>query len=533
MAPKTTSIPPFQESSLASISEDVRVLRATYMTNRTKDIQYRLKQLRKLYWGLIDYTPLLEEALIKDIGKVPHEAALSDIGWAVNECMDFINHLEKWAKDEKVVNTPLTMSVVKPRIRSEPLGVVLVMGAFNFPVQLSITPMIGAIGAGNAVLLKPSENAPNTAMVLTKLIEEYLDTDCYRCVNGSLALTQEILNQKYDKICFTGSKKVGTIIAKKAAETLTPVLLELGGQNPAFISKNANLKLAARRLLWAKTHNAGQVCVSQNYALVDRTVVPQFIEELKKSYKDFMPQGARASPDYARINNKSSFDRLKKMLDSSGGKIVLGGSMDESDLFFEPTVVLVEDPNDILITEETFGPIWSIFPVDSVDQAIDLANKVDRTPLSLYTFGSDAENAKVLTSVTSGGATTNDGYTHSSVGQAPFGGVGSSGTGSYHGYYSFKAFSHQRAIAQVPAWVDAFLRVRYMPYSNSELKRFKGMTTAKPNFDRDGNVTKGLGYWIGFVFGLGGSSAKSAVLRWGLLITLAISLGLKRSSLGL
>lgn len=539
MAAKTSTgasistIPTFEATPLDVIASSVSTLRSTYNSSRTKDTQYRLQQLRKLYWGLVDYTPLLEEAIRKDFGKCKHETAISEIGWAKNECIDLINNLEKWTKDESIVNVPAAFWAMKHRIRHEPLGVILVIGAFNYPVQLAIVPALGAIAAGNAVLLKPSEGAPNTAMVLQRIFEEYLDPEAYFCVNGALPESQAILSQKYDKIVFTGSRSVGKIIAKKAAETLTPVLLELGGQNPAFVSKNADIKLAARRLLWAKCLNAGQVCLSQNYTLVERSVVGQFIGELHNSYRTFMPQGAKASPDYARINNKSNFNRLKGLLDNSRGKIVLGGSMDEADLFIEPTVVLVDDLEDSLIVDETFGPIWSVVPYDSLDQAISIANKVDPTPLSLFTFGSDAENQKVLRSVTSGGATVNDAYSHASVIQAPFGGVGQSGMGTYHGYYSIKAFSHQRTIAQVPGWMDKLLRVRYMPYQESDLQRFTRMSSNKPNFDRDGNVARGVGYWLRVLLGLGGQSAKGAVTRWGVLIAVLMTVLLRNKPAGL
>ena len=257
-----------------------------------------------------------------------------------------------------------------------------------------MVPDIGAIAAGNTVLLKPSEHSEATAMVLKKIFDESLDPECYKCVNGALPVSQALLEQKYDKIVFTGGRAVGTIVAKKAAETLTPTLLELGGRNPAFVTKNTNVKMAARRLLWAKCVNAGQICLSQNYALVERSIVSEFIAELNRNLKTFMPNGTKESPDFCRIVNKSSFHRLKKMIDSSRGKIVLGGAMDEDELFIEPTVVLTEDLEDSMIAEESFGPIWSIVPVDNIDQAISIANKIDPTPLTLFTFGSDAENQK-------------------------------------------------------------------------------------------------------------------------------------------
>ncbi|KAH8699758.1 Aldehyde/histidinol dehydrogenase [Ilyonectria robusta] len=526
-----STIPPLEHTALHEIPAKVDQLRATFRTGLTKDIQFRLVQLRKLYWGIVDNTPLMEEALMRDLRKCKFESTLSEIDWCKRECMDMINNIEKWAKDEPVVNVPLEFKVMGHRIRNEPLGVILAIGSYNYPFQLNLTPLIGAIAAGNCVVLKASEASPYSAMVLKKLFDECLDPECYTYVNGAVPETQLLLEQKFDKIAFTGGKGIGKIVARKAAETLTPVLLELGGQNPAFVTKNANIKMAARRLLWQKVLNAGQVCVSHNYILVERSVLSQFLGELNGQLRVFMPKGARNSPDFARLVNKRHFDRVKKMLDSSMGKIVLGGSMDESDLFIEPTAVLVDDIQDSMMVEESFGPIFSVMAFDTLDQAIDIANNVDPTPLALFTFGTDAESKKVLDSVTSGGATINDSFFHNQIPQAPMGGIGQSGTGSYHGYYSFKAFSHQRTIAKPPYWADSFLRVRYMPYSWPHLKRLHLMNGVSPNFDRNGVQLKGLKYYLGLIFSLGGKSSKRALIRWAVFAVIAAVLGAKNGSL--
>ncbi|CAM1500905.1 Fc.00g100670.m01.CDS01 [Cosmosporella sp. VM-42] len=526
-----SSIPAFEPTAVDDIAANVNAVRVTYKTNRTKDIQFRLVQLRKLYWGLVDNAHLIEEALLKDMKKCKFEAQISEIDWCKTECMDMIRNLEKWAKDEPVVGVPLTFRFMKHRIRHEPLGVVLIIGAFNYPFQLNITPVIGAIAAGNCVVLKASELSPHSAMVIKKLFDDCLDPECYTYVNGAVPETQQLLEQKFDKIVFTGGKGVGKIVAKKAAETLTPVLLELGGQNPAFITKNGNIKMAARRLLWQKCLNAGQVCLSHNYILVERSVLSQFIGDMNGQYRAFMPKGAKNSPDLSRIVNKTHFNRLKKMLDTTRGKIVMGGSMDESELFIEPTMVLVDDIEDSMIVQESFGPIWALMAYDSLDQAIDIANKVDPTPLALFSFGTDAENQKVLDNVTSGGATLNDAFFHASIPQSPFGGVGQSGMGSYHGFYSFKAFSHHRTIAKTPFWAELMLKVRYMPYSLKELDQLH-MLDAKPNFDRNGKQIKGLKYFLGLILGLGSKSSKGAVLRWAVLVAAAVFLGLKNGFLG-
>lgn len=394
MVAKTLSIRPFEATPVEAVSQNVALIRSTYNTTRTKDIPYRLKQLRRLYWGLVDYTPLMEEALMKDMHKSQFEANMTDIDWAKNETLDMINNLEKWAKDDPLPGVPAMFWAMKHRIKYEPLGVILIMGAYNYPIMLNITPIVGAIAAGNCAVLKPSEASPHSAMVLKQLFDEYLDPDCYTCINGAVPVTKALLDQKYDKIVFTGGKNVGTIVAKKAAETLTPVILELGGQNPAFITQNGDVKLAARRLLWHKCLNAGQVCISHNYVLVHRSKLNDFIAAVHDNYKKFFPNGAKASPDLSRIVNQAHFHRIKKMLDNTKGRIVMGGETDEDELYIEPTAVLVDDINDSMMVEESFGPIWSIMAYDNLDDAIAIANKVDPTPLALFTFGSNEENEK-------------------------------------------------------------------------------------------------------------------------------------------
>ncbi|RFU72472.1 aldehyde dehydrogenase 3b1 [Trichoderma arundinaceum] len=533
MALKTSGIPPLHFTALDDITAQYNTVRATFRSGRTKNVEYRKQQIRRLYWAVVDNAELIELALNKDMGKSKFEANISEIDWCKQECLDAVENLDKWVKDENVRHMPFQFWAMKPRIRHEPLGTILNIGAYNFPFQLNVTALVGAIAAGNTFVLKPSEISPHSAMVLQKLFDEALDPEAYVCVQGSIDETKHILEHKFDKIVFTGGRKTGTIIAQKAAETLTPVLLELGGQNPAFITRHGDLKLAARRLMWQKCLNAGQVCLSHNYALVERCVLNRFIDEVKKTYAEFMPQGAKASPDFARVVNQGHYNRLKRMLDNSKGKIVVGGSMDEADFFIEPTVVLVDDVNDSMVVEESFGPIWSIVPFDTLDEAINIANQVDPTPLALFTFGSDKENDKVLNSVTSGGATINDGFFHAMLNPSPLGGVGSSGTGNYHGYYSFKTFSHQRSIAKVPGWADKLLRVRYMPYSVTELKRHRRIAEKKPNFDRNGNLVKGLKYWLTVLLSLGSKNASGFVFRFGVLIALAVTLGLKRKSLGI
>lgn len=313
--------------------------------------------------------------------------------------------------------------------------------------------------------MKPSESAPAVATVLQRIIVSALDPTCYGVVQGAIPETTALLDQKWDKIFYTGGATVGTVIAKKAAETLTPVTLELGGRNPAIVTKNANPRLAARRLLWGKTLNAGQVCISQNYTLIDKEILPAFVAEMKIALKDFYPNGVKASPDFARIVNSRHWNRLKKLLDGSDGTILIGGEMDETEKFISPTLIQVNDFHDSLIMEESFGPLMPIFPVDDLDQAIRIAGEVHQTPLGIYPFGTKKETDKVLRELRSGGASVNDAFFHGSIPTLAFGGVGDSGQGSYRGRASFDCFSHRRSVTTTPGWIERLISIRYPIYA--------------------------------------------------------------------
>lgn len=458
-------IAPFELTPAELLPGMVEKLKTTYRSQKTRPIDYRIQQLRKLYWGLVDNTPALLEACKLDLKKSSFETQITEIEWCKTDIVFVTKNLEKWAKDEPAKDMPLTNKLMSPIIRKEPLGTVLVIGCWNFPVQLTLGPLIGAIAAGCTALVKPSEISPATAMVLKKIVEDCLDGDAYAVANGGKDETTILLDQKWNKIFYTGNAQVGTIIAKKAAETLTPVTLELGGRNPAIVTKNTDVRLAARRLLWGKFLNAGQVCISQNYTMVDAEIADAFIEQMKIAMKEFYPQGAKASPDFGRIVSKHHFLRIKKMLDATQGQIVIGGDTDEAENYIEPTVVLVKDEHDSLITDESFGPLMPILKITDLDEAIRIANAVHATPLGLYAFGNDKEVAKILAGITSGGATIGDALFHASMPTMPFGGVGDSGQGSYRGQASFDTFTHRRPITRTPGWMEKLLDVRYPPYA--------------------------------------------------------------------
>ncbi|MCJ1242529.1 hypothetical protein MMC14_010537 [Varicellaria rhodocarpa] len=369
-------IPEFKHTPVEAIPSIVEGLHATFESQKTKPIDFRLVQLRRLYWGLRDNEAAICEALKRDIGRSAFEAFAGEIEWCKNDIIFMCDHLEKWTKDEKPADVPLLNSILGARIRKEPLGCVLI------------------IGIGN---------------------------NCF--------------DQKWDKIFYTGSVNVAKIIAKKAAETLTPYTLELGGRNPAIISKNANLRIAARRLLWAKFFNA----------------------ELPRAMNEFYPDGARASPDYVRIVSQRHWERLKAIINSSKGTILLGGAMDEAERFMEPTVIQVNNIKDSLVADETFGPIITIFPVKDLGKAIRIANDVHRTPLAAFPFGTKQETDQILDNVRSGGASVNDGWIHGTIPTLAFGGIGDSGTGVYRGRASFECFTHRRSVTTTPAWAERVL----------------------------------------------------------------------------
>lgn len=454
----------FENTPIEALPKIASTVRLAYASQKTRPIAWRIQQLRKLYWGLVDLTPDFIEALKLDVGKSVYETKVTEIEWCKSDIVFVTKHLEKWAQDESAPDMPLPNKFMSPVIRKQPLGAVLVIGCWNFPVQLSIGPFIGAIAAGCTAVLKPSEISPASAMVLKKLIEK-LDSDCFGVANGGKDETTALLNEKWDKIFYTGNSMVGTIIAKKAAETLTPVALELGGRNPAFVTRNTDLRLAARRLLWGKHINAGQVCISQNYTMVDADVCDEFVQQLRVAYKEYYPQGAKESPDFGRIVSDHHFARVKKMLDSTQGKIVIGGETDAATRFIAPTIVIVKDQNDSLITEESFGPLLPILPVANLDDAIRIANEVHSTPLGLYAFGNKEEVNRILKGTTSGGATIGDALFHASIPTLAFGGVGDSGQGSYRGKASFDCFTHRRPITRTPGWMEKLLDIRYPPYS--------------------------------------------------------------------
>ncbi|KAL8882368.1 MAG: hypothetical protein Q9198_000629, partial [Flavoplaca austrocitrina] len=476
-------------------------IRNAFNTHKTKPIGFRLLQLRKLYWGIKDNEAAIVQACKQDLGKGVFETYLSEIDWCTNDIVFVTQNLEKWMRDEKAPDIPLANKLLNPRIRKDPLGAILIIGTYNFPVNLSLTPLVGAIAAGCTAVLKPSESAPTVAKVLQHIIETSVDASCYTVVQGAISETTALLEEKWDKIFYTGSANVAKIIAKKAAETLTPMTLELGGRNPAIVTKNANVKLAAKRLLWGKI---------MNYIMVDKEVLDPFVAEMRLVMKQFYPDGTKETDDFGRIVHGKQWTRLKQMLDSTKGRIVIGGDMDEDQRYMGPTVVIVDNPNDPLVAEESFGPLIPILPIDDLDTAIRIAGEVHRTPLGLYPFGNKQETERIMTETQSGGVSVNDALFHGVLPTLPFGGVGDSGHGAYRGRSSFDCFVHRRSVTSTPGWMEGLLDVRYPPYEG-KLAKFKKMSELKPNFDRDGKVKFSL---VSYILSLGTGSKTGGLVGY-------------------
>ncbi|RPB13372.1 aldehyde dehydrogenase [Morchella conica CCBAS932] len=511
----------FTPTPVDSIASTVTRLDAAFGTLKSHPLSFRLEQLGRLYWGLRDNEQALYDALAADIGKPVFETFMTEFAWPLSDIVNVMENLKTWAADEPITDVPWTTKLVnRPVMRKDPMGTILIIGASNFPVQLTISPLVGAIAGGNAAVVKPSELTPRSSALIAKIVEDVLDSEFYAVVNGGVDVTTKLLELKFDKIVYTGSTYVGKIVATAAAKHLTPCILELGGLNPVFVTKSADVKTAAKRIAWGKVHNAGQICLGPDYVLIHPSLEREFVESFKNALKIYLPNGAQASPDYGKIVNDRNFNRIKKLLDNSSGTVLCGGSVDESTRFIEPTLVKVTNSSDSLLSEEIFGPVIPMMVVGKVDEMVLLAKRLGDTPLAMYIFSADKlEQEKILKSVRSGGVSINDVILHASNSYIPFGGVGESGHGKYRGRDTFDSFVHRRPILSQPLWVEGQLSIRYPPYTPKKLaayKRFVAHPAVK--FGRDGkHLPQSLWLWA---FLLGSSNKKGGVFRY-LLVVLA------------
>ncbi|CAG0916170.1 unnamed protein product [Notodromas monacha] len=427
------------------MTETVSLLRKSFDEGLTIPLQFRRDQLKALEKCLRENERAFVEALGKDLRKNPGEAKLSEVDLCVNAIKTAMLELNSWTSPTHVSKSMLTLFDTLYHY-PQPYGLVLIIGPWNFPISLSLLPLIGAIAAGNCVIVKPSEVSPATSEALTKYLASYLDERCFRVIPGGVPETTSLLNLKFDYIFFTGAAKIGRIVSAAASKHLTPTTLELGGKSPVYLDDSVNMDIAARRICWGKFTNAGQICIAPDYVLCSRKTSKIFIEAVRKVIREFYGEDPKASENFGRIINVHHHRRLVKLLSAGNGKTVIGGQSDESDLFIAPTVVTKVDPSSALMQEELFGPIMPIVYVDSARAAVDFINEKSR-PLALYVFSSKKSVHKLFREKTfSGALSINDTALHFAVEELPFGGVGESGMGAYRGKFTFDTFSHRRAV---------------------------------------------------------------------------------------
>ncbi|UAK39430.1 aldehyde dehydrogenase family protein [Gordonia bronchialis] len=438
-------------------------VRQTFASGRTRDIEWRLGQLAAIERLLAEREDEITKALAADLGRSPSEAWLGDIASTAGEAAYARKNLKKWMK-RKRVKLPLNQLPGRGWVQYEPLGVVLVIGPWNYPVYLTLGPLIAAVAAGNCAVVKPSELAPATSTLLTRLIPEYLDSSAIAVVEGDGLVTQELLALGFDHALFTGGTEIGKKIMAGAAATLTPVTLELGGKSPVIVAADADLDVAARRIAWVKTMNSGQTCIAPDYVLAHRDIADRLVEKIAANMIEF-----RSGEDdpALRIVNRRQFDRLAGYLATTTGRIVAGGATDADRLTIEPTVVLDPAPTDPVMSEEIFGPILPVVTVASIPEAVAFVNQRSK-PLAMYAFTSSRSLGQhLIDSIPSGGAVINHIAMHCLVPALPFGGVGDSGIGDYHGQWGFERLSHRKAVLSKTAKPD--IRLIYPPYSVRDL----------------------------------------------------------------
>jgi aldehyde dehydrogenase (NAD+) len=437
-------------------------LRRVFATGRTRALEWRLEQLRGIERLVEEREAEIAAALADDLGRSPAEAWLGDVASTKGEAVYARKHLKKWMQRRRG-SLPLAQLPGRAWVQYDPLGVVLVIGPWNYPLYLSLAPLVAAVAAGNCAVVKPSELAPASSALLARLLPQYVDPEAVRVIEGDAAVTQGLLAAGFDHVLFTGGTEIGKKIMAAAAPTLTPVTLELGGKSPVIVAADADIDVAARRIAWLKLLNSGQTCIAPDYVLADHRIIEELVGKIVANVRDFRS----GEPDPAqRIVNQRQFDRLVSLIETTGGTVVTGGRSDAATLRIEPTVIVDPSPTDPVMADEIFGPILPILTVESLDRAVDFVNSRPK-PLALYVFASGQLGSELIDRIPSGGAVINHVAMHCLVPSLPFGGVGASGMGAYHGKWGFETLSHRRAVLSKTAKPDP--RLVYPPYSKRAL----------------------------------------------------------------
>ncbi|MDO7906281.1 aldehyde dehydrogenase [Paenibacillus sp. JX-17] len=452
--------------------EGILAAQKNYFGNReTLDIDFRLRQLNKLRQAILDYEDRLNEALMQDLGKSAFESYATEIGFVLNSIRHTMKHLRSWSKPKRV-RTPLVLFPSSSKVMYEPYGSVLIIAPFNYPFQLLIEPLAGAMAAGNCAVVKPSEIVPHVSAVLSEMIGSTFDPAYIRCVEGGVETNTSLIHAPFDYIFFTGSVAVGRIVMEAAARHLVPVTLELGGKSPAIVDQTADLRAAAERIIWGKTLNAGQTCVAPDYLLVHASVKEKLLTEMKQTLVRFYGTSMEDSADYGRIVSDRHWTRLRDILEQDRGGIRYGGSMNPETRYLEPTL-LEAAWESASMQDEIFGPILPILTFERLDEVIASVNGRPK-PLALYLFTEDLSvEQRVLAGISAGGVSVNDTITHLANPELPFGGVGSSGIGSYHGHRSFVTFSHEKSILKKNSRIR--LQLLFPPYTPKKQKFIRRM----------------------------------------------------------
>ncbi|MYL19691.1 aldehyde dehydrogenase family protein [Halobacillus litoralis] len=449
----------------------VQAQKSWFKEGHTRSYAFRKEQLQKMKQMLTTFEKPILNALKFDLNKSEYEAYASEIAFLKSEIDHHLKQLKSWMQPTKV-KAPLTHTGSKNYIKKEPFGTVLVIAPWNYPVQLALAPVIGAIAAGNTVILKPSELTPTVSWVLKKMVEQYFPSSYITVVEGDKEVTQELLDQPLDYIFFTGSVPVGKIIMEKASKRLIPVTLELGGKSPTIVHKDASVDLAAKRIVWGKFTNAGQTCIAPDYVYVHHEVKADLIRSMKKYIQEFYGENPLKNPDYTKIVNASHFERLSQYLTS--GTTVAGGAVDERQEKIAPTILDQVTWSDPVMQDEIFGPILPVLTYDQLDEVIEQVNDRPK-PLALYYFGeNEIEQQQVLNRISFGGGCINDTLFHIINPHLPFGGVGESGMGHYHGQASFDTFTHQKSITKQTTKFDQSFRYPGSSLGLAIMKRIFG-----------------------------------------------------------
>ncbi len=445
-------------TSPQQIANIIEAQRAYFREGATLGTEFRREMLKRLLNALHTWEKPLMEALWQDLHKSYEEALLTEISIVSVEIKNHLKNLDSWVEDEER-HTPFKLFPSRSKIITEPLGNTLIIAPWNYPVQLLLNPLVGAISAGCTAILKPSPYVPNVARVLGQMIDDTFDERYITVVQGNREVNKELLAQRFDLIFFTGSPSLGKQVMEAAAKHLTPVVLELGGKSPCIVDKEADIRLAAKRIAWGKSINAGQTCIAPDYLLVHSAVKEAFIKELQQQFKSLLGDNPKESKHFVRIVNDKAFARLVSYLDN--GDIRFGGKYDAQERYIEPTLLDNVLPNAPVMQEEIFGPISPLLTFERTEEAVKFINNREK-PLALYYFGSEKKGERVLRRTSSGGACINDVIMHIANEDMPFGGVGNSGMSSYHGKESLLAFSHRRSVLTSSTKID--LPFRYMPY---------------------------------------------------------------------